>query len=481
MRLFGFEITLRPLRIQKAQSLESLVGVPSSRWIWPWRIIHEPFTGAWQQNKVELDPNSTILSSSVVYACVTGIASDVAKLRIKLDQNTDGIWTEIVSGSPFLGVLRKPNHFQTRIQFLEQWIVSELLAGNTYVLKERDARGVVTRLYILDPLRVRPLVADDGSVFYQLSRDPLAQVTADSGIFDTDNPVVPASEIIHDRMCPLWHPLVGVPPIYAAAISATMANRIQSNATNLFANAARPGGILSTPTHIQDDTAARLKAAFEANFGGANVGRIAVLGDGLKFEPMVLTAEANQQIENLEWTVQDVARAFHYPVWKLGGPMPAYSSGPQALTLMYYTDCLQPLIEKVEVLLDEGLELPLEKNYGTELDIDNLLRMDTAALFEANNKAVGGGWMKPDEARFRANMSPVTGGNTPYLQQQNFSLAALAKRDAKEDPFASKAPTPPPAAPTPTPEPEQRGLTPEQITFFEVLLEAEIRKELVAP
>ncbi|HRP29363.1 MAG TPA: hypothetical protein PLG77_13115, partial [Burkholderiaceae bacterium] len=31
-------------------------------------------------------------------------------------------------------------------------------------------------------------------------------------------------------------------------------------------------------------------------------------------------------------------------------------------------------------------------------------------------------------------------GDTPYLQQQNFSLAALARRDALPDPFASTAP-----------------------------------------
>jgi len=447
------------------------MGVSSGGWMTPWRFIREPFTGAWQRNQVEIDPQSNLLASSVVYACVTGIASDIAKNRIKLDRNTDGIWIEINSGSPWLPVLRHPNHFQTRIQFLEWWIVSKLLAGNTYVLKERDQRGVVQRLYVLDPLRVRPLVADDGSVFYQLSRDPLSQVTANSGIFDTDNPVVPASEIIHDRMTPLWHPLVGVPPIYAAAQSATMANKIQNNSTGFFANASRPGGILTAPGHIADDTALRLKAAFEANFSGVNVGRLAVLGDGLKFEPMIMTAENAQQVEQLEWSVQDIARAFHYPVWKLGGTMPAYSQGPQAVTMMYFTDCLQTLIENLEVCLDDGLELPVDM--GTEVDIDNLLRMDTAALYESNGKAVGGGWMAPDEARFRANLSPVAGGSTPYLQQQNYSLAALAKRDAQDDPFA-KGTTP---VPTPTPEPPPpRDMTLEDIAFYE----AEQRKELVS-
>ena len=49
-------------------------------------------------------------------------------------------------------------------------------------------------------------------------------------------------------------------------------------------------------------------------------------------------------------------------------------------------------------------------------------------------------------SRQKFNLLPVPGGDTPYLQQQNFSLAALAKRDAKDDPFATgAAPSPAPA------------------------------------
>jgi len=466
VRLFGFEISLRKAA---PQNLSSVAG---STW-WNFRgPIRESFPGAWQQN-VTIDRQPDLLASSVVYACVTGIAVDIAKMRIMLSQDTDGIWKEVRSGSPFLPVLRKPNHFQTTIQFIESWIVSELLSGNTYILKERDRRGVVTRLYVLDPLRVRPLVADDGSVFYQLSRDPLAQVSEMSGNFDVDNPVVPASEIIHDRICPLWHPLVGVSPLYAAGLSATLGTKIVSNSTGLFANASRPGGILTAPGHIQDDTALRLKQAFEANFSGVNVGRLAVLGDGLKFEPMMLTAENSQLAEQFGMTKADVALAFHYPIWKVTGDFPAYSSGPQALTLMYYTDCLQPLIEQLESCLADGMEFPPENNYGIEMDIDNLLRMDTQTLIESSTKGILGGLLKPDEGRFRNNLSPVPGGDTPYLQQQNFALSALAKRDALEDPFSKG--TTQVQAPSPTPPAPPRGLLVEDLEFYE----EELRKELV--
>lgn len=460
MNLLGYEIVVR----KRAQNLQS---VNSSSWWNNWGPIREPFTGAWQKNVV-IDSQQTLLAFSALYACVTGIASDIAKNRIKLDKNVDGIWEEI-DDSPFLPVLRKPNHYQNRIQFLRHWIISKLLSGNTYVLKERDGRTMVRAMYVLDPLRVKVLTAEDGSVWYELRPDYLSSVE--------DSITVPASEIIHDRMPELWHPLVGVSPLYACGTSVTMGNRIQSNSTNFFQNAARPSGILTAQGMISDEAAARVKARFESGYTGLNAGKIAVVGDGLKFEQMTLTAEASQTIQQLQWTVSDVARAFHYPEWKLGGPIPPYSSGPQAVSLMYYTDCLQPLVESLELCLDEGLALPSE--LGTELDIDNLLRMDTATQFEVMDRAKN--TLTPNESRFRLNYKPVKGGDAVLRQQQDFSLEALAKRDAQEDPFASKTPTPTPepAAQKPHESTESRGM-PLDEDVMRAIYEADFRRDLMS-
>jgi phage portal protein BeeE len=98
--------------------------------------------------------------------------------------------------------------------------------------------------------------------------------------------------------------------------------------------------------------------------------------------------------------------------------------------------------------------------------LDDLLRMDTATLVEAEAKAVAGGFKKPNEARKRLNLTPVAGGDTPYLQQQNYSLAALAKRDSQADPFASNAPAPA-AAPEKTA--NDNAATPEQIAAAKVV------------
>jgi HK97 family phage portal protein len=435
LNIFGYELSLRRKDFNSTphpiSAINSWIQWPSG----PYNIVTEPFSGAWQRNTIAVPQTS--LTNSAVYACTTGISSDVAKMCINLCRIDDnGIWNELnnPTDSPWLRVLRKPNNWQNRIQFFENWLTSKLLYGNTYVLKERnDARGLVTALHILHPRAVYPLVTELGEVYYEIRPDNLA------GIIETIT--VPASEIIHDRMNPIWHPLVGVSPIYACAMSATMGSTITTNSTSFFHNKSSPGGMLTAPGLISKPTADRLKSEFETQFSGANIGKLFVAGDGLKFEPFTMPAEQAQLIEQLKWTVEDIARAFRYPLWKLGGPMPPYTK-PDLAQTAYFSDCLQPYIEAVELCLDEGLELPY--TLGTEFEVDDLLRMDQLSLFESNKAAAG--WMKIDEMRERANLPPTPGGDTVYLQQQNFSLEALAKRDAQDDPFARASTVLPPSA-----------------------------------
>jgi HK97 family phage portal protein len=432
MRIFGIDVTFsrREKELAPVRSYTDLFGA-----------IRESFPGAWQRNIVA-ESRENILRFSAVYACVTRIANDIAKLRMKLIAlDRDGIWSEVDYSSPFYPVIRKPNRYETRIQFFKHWMFSKLLSGNTYVLKERDARGMVVALYILDPERVTPLIADDGSVYYRLGTDNLAGL--DEATNGGKQITVPASEIIHDRMNAIWHPLVGVSPIYACAATATQGTRIQANSERFFGNMSSPGGQLTAPDTIDDVTAARIKAEFERNFGGSNIGRLFVAGDGLKFEPITIPAQDAQLMEQQKWTVEDVARAFHIPLHKIGaGPSPSFNN-IGSLNQDYFNETLHDQLEDIELLVDEGFALP--SYLGVEFDTDILLRMDPLSRADASSKLVGGGIMSPNEARLKENLPPVPGGGSPYLQQQNYSLAALAKRDAKEDPFKSApAPTPPP-------------------------------------
>lgn len=392
--------------------------------------IREPYMGAWQQN-ASLNTRDGMLASSAVFACVDLISSDVAKLRTKYVKLTNGVWLE--STAPrFTGVLKKPNPYQTRFQFFKTWIGSKLTHGNAFVLLTRNSMGVVIQMDVLNPRYVVPLVAPDGSVFYQITMSPLQVSPLESW-------VVPARDMIHDRGMTSWHPLIGMTPIAACASSATLSNAISTNSAAFFSNAARPSVFMSAPAAISKETAERLKAQVESGYSGSNAGKVMVGGDGLTLTHMTMSGADAQTIEQLQWTAQDVARCFHVPGHKIGLDSGARTANSSAIyESMYYSDCLQAYLEAIELLLDDGLNLP--DGSAIQFDTTGLMRMDESALHAANAQAVGAGYMAPNEARARSGLGPVPGGDTPYLQQQNYSLQALAKRDSSADPFAGKKP-----------------------------------------
>lgn len=408
-----------------------------------WHTIVESFTGAWQRNVVVQREN--VLAYWAVYACIRLIASDVAKMRVKLvEQGANGIWTEVKS-SPYLKVLRKPNPYQTRLQFFSYWVTSLLIHGNAYALKQRDARGVVVALYLLDPCGVTPLVAEDGSVFYRLRRDNL------SGRGELLDVTVPASEIIHDRGVCLYHPLVGVSPIFACGVAATQGLAIQNTSAAFFANGAMPGGIIKVPGAMDEAKAQEVKAKWESKYGGENRGKVALLADKMEYQPLTVSAHDSQVVEQLKMTAQVVCSTFNVPPYKVGVADPPANTTVAALNQQYYDQCLQIIIEGIEASLDEGLGLPYVegRTLGSEFDLHDLIRMDPLAQMDYVEKGVKCAVLKPNEGRALFDLQPVDGGDTPYLQQQNYSLSALARRDD-----AAAAPASPPiGANTPPPAP----------------------------
>lgn len=448
MQIFGLTISRTKAADLVTRIPRALNAPATSGWFSWWPRVVESFAGAWQRN-IELRVD-TAVSHPIAWACITLIASDIAKLRLKLvADDGDGIWTE-TTNSAYSPVLRKPNHYQNRIQFLTAWIISKLTRGNTYVLKERDARGVVSALYVLDPERVKVLVSPNGEVFYAVDGDPL------SGVYE-DSVTVPASEIIHDLMIPLYHPLVGVSPFYALGCIIAHGLKIIDNTSRLFQNGSRPGGVLTAPGSIGEETAKRIQEHWEQNYAGAeNIGRVAVLGDGLKYEAMTMTAVDAQLIDQLKWGDEKVCSVLHVPPYMVGvGPMPSYNN-IGALNQQYYAQCLQNLIESLELCLDEGLGL--SEQLGVECDLDALLRMDTATQIDVAVKAVKGGLDTPNEGRKRFGRKPILGGDTVYLQEQDHSLQWLAARDAMplEPPAPPPTPTLPPAD-APAPAAEQKA------------------------
>src|SRR5690606_19860350 len=236
----------------------------------------------------------------------------------------------------------------------EHWLLTKLIHGNAYILKRRDARGVVVAMYALDPERVMPMVSDSGNVFYQLRSDSLN--TLPDG-YPAEQLIVPANEIIHDRCMTVHHPLVGVPPMAAAHWPALKNMKIMRSATEFFANNAQPGGILTAPAGMSEDDAKSVQDYWAENFQGPNAGTVAIIGADMKFTPFAMKSIDSQMVEQMRYSDEQICQPFGIPPFKVGiGTIPS-GLGVDGLNQLYYSDALQPHIEHMETLLDAGLNI----------------------------------------------------------------------------------------------------------------------------
>lgn len=390
-----------------------------------WRVL-EPFMGAWQRN-IELN-REDLLSFHAVFACISIISKDIGKLPLELRAKKDGVWVKVKDKKfPFF---EKPNHFQTMQQFLEYYMISKETRGNTYVLKLRNFKGDIEQLIVLNPDNVTPLISDAGDVFYRIGIDKLAK--------QEEAIILPASEIIHDRWNCLYHPLVGISPILACGLAGAQGVAIQKYGAKFFKNNGRPSGILSMPGKISEEDAQRIKEAWDQNYSGENVGKTAVMGGDVKYIAMAMPAADAQMIEQHKWSAEICCSVFNVPPWKIGiGSIPQ-GQKVEDMERIYLNSCLQSPIEAIENCFDDAFNL---KDFGYEvfLDLSTLLRMDSVSQMNFYSLGVQRGIFAPNEARAVFNYMPKTGGDTPYMQQQNFSLEAISKRDSKDDPFASGA------------------------------------------
>ena len=408
-------------------------------------VPHEPFTGAWQRNMDNAAAaGPSLLANSAIYTCTTIISSDIAVLPVRLlrvDEDSDIRIPHV--RHPYWALMQRPNSFQTSLQFIQQYLVSKLTYGNTYVLLVRDARYVVTEMFVLDPASVQVLISDDGSVFYRLGRDLLAGT--EQAI------VVPARDIIHDRMASIGHQmyggaLIGTSPLYAAALPAMMQGRMLMASETFFANMSRASGVLVAPGKIDPTTARKLQAEWESNYSGKGLGKTAVLTNGLEFKPMSVNATDSQLPAQLGWTTRNIASIYRVPQYMLGEMDKATYRNSEQMSRDYYRQCLSYYIHSFEQCFNAGLNLP--NGIVVEFDLAELFRMELDSRYNAYQVGLNAGFLAINEVRALEDLPPVAGGDIPRVQMQSVPLEladALAQAQVTNELAPPPAPNPSPA------------------------------------
>jgi hypothetical protein len=144
---------------------------------------------------------ASAMQVSAVYACVKIISEDVAKFRPALFRKGKDGKRVAITDHPVAQLLRRPNSQQSWFDFCQQMTASVLLRGNGYAPILRDSRGRPQQWIPVNPDRVIVLEAVDGSIFYQVARYGLWQLS----VLEPLPLAVPQEDCFHLKS-PSWAP-----------------------------------------------------------------------------------------------------------------------------------------------------------------------------------------------------------------------------------------------------------------------------------
>ncbi|HWL58693.1 MAG TPA: phage portal protein [Paracoccus sp. (in: a-proteobacteria)] len=386
---------------------------------WPWNF--------WQQGRDPIDggPNA------IVHACVDAYAQTIAALPARHVSEYEGEGVQRITTSALSRVLRRPNSYSTKTDFMMNMVKTLLLFGNSYALAYRNDRQEIAELHLLHPRTTTPMVdRESGEIFYAVGENEMLPV-------ETAQMVVPARDMFHLRLYTPRHPLIGISPITHLAASIASTNAINAHQAAFFNNMARPSGVISTDERLTKDQMTQLREAWASNATLLNSGGVPILSAGLKWQAMSITSQDAQLVEAFRMGVEDIARAFRVPLPLVGDTRNANYNNVEILVATWLAQGLGFMIEHIEHGFSAFFALPLDTH--CQIDVDALMRTDFAGRVDALTKGITGGLYSPNEARRKEGLADADFGDEPRLQAQ---VVPLSRVDAEPAESAPAAPVP---------------------------------------
>lgn len=353
---------------------------------------------------------------TAVNACVRVLSEALASLPLHMYRYIENGGKEKATDHPLYYLLHnEPNPEMSSFTFRETMMCHLLLWGNAYIQIIRNGKGEILGLY---PLMPNKMVVDrdsDGNLYYEYSRT------------QEDAPTMTGSTVIlnpHD----VWHipglgfdGLIGYSPIAMAKNALGIAVACEEYGATFFANGAAPGGVLEHPSVVKDPE--RLRQSWNSVYQGSkNAHRIAVLEEGVKYQPIGISPEQAQFLDTRKFQINEIARIFRVPPHMIGDLEKSSFSNIEQQSLEFVKYTLDPWVARWEQSMERSLLTDDEKGkYFFKFNVDGLLRGDYQSRM--NGYAIGrqNGWMSANDIRELENLDriPAEDGGDLYLINGN--------------------------------------------------------------
>src|SRR5580765_3861016 len=266
-------------------------------------------------------------------------------------------WRETADGgrvrittSALAKILKRPNSYQTRSDFILNQVRALYFRGNCYALAEMDDRGQPLALHPMMPTVCQPYVdPETQDVFYSIAPTELTPRDGEGWPFDASR-AIPARFVWHVKLHTPRSPLVGDTPLTAAAYAVSANNSINNQQARFFTNMSRPSGTLNTELVLTKKQVDELRALWNEQSTGMNVGGVPILSAGLKWTPLSMSASDAQLIEFYKLSIADIARVLRIPLPLIGEPESTFAN-TEVLMQFWIASGLEFLLEHLELSL----------------------------------------------------------------------------------------------------------------------------------
>jgi HK97 family phage portal protein len=355
----------------------------------------------------------TAMGISAFWACTRLKGSTIGALPIGVYRGKGAGLDKPADDTPLYAVLHdSPNADQTPTDYWEFAAISLMLRGNHYARKLRMGG----RLVGLEPVRpdiMRVRRRPDGRIGYSWS-------------WQGEHYDLTEEDVFHVRGFG-GGPLGGLSTISYARESLGIAIAADRAAGSIFANEARPSGVLKFKEWIDKDKRNEAREDIEAQFCGAhNAGRPFILEGGAEWQQISLNADDAQLLQSRGWSVEEVCRWFGVPPFMIGHSekTTSWGTGIEQMLLAFQKFTLNPYLRRIEQSIRKQLITPTERAQGlfAEFNLEGLLRGDSAGRANFYRAMTQCGIMTVNECRAKENLAPIAGGDVARVQSQNVPL-----------------------------------------------------------
>lgn len=373
--------------------------------------------------------NDNALTFNTVYACISVLADDFAKLPIhlfmekngKLERRSDHELAKLLS--------LRPNPYMSAFVYKRTQIVDILTHGNSYSLIRYNEQGKPIELLPLTPTKTKMVMDTSSGIYWYETEHRGKKVT------------LQPYEIFHLKAIS-YDGLVGMSPIEA------LRNQIESYEKSdllnkkLIEGGGVPSGILKVQSSLKQD--AKDKVRQEWKKANSNES-IAIIDSGLEYQQLGVSSSDMQFMESQRYNQQQIAAVFKVPLSKINDHSRSTYSNVEEMSLSYVKNTLIPLITAYEQEANFKLFSEKEqKHWYVKFNLDVELRGDALSRAKVMESDLRNGFLTVNEGRRLNERSPfdIDLADKPLATLNYTSLERLEEYQYREidNPVLKKPP-----------------------------------------